>query len=364
MQRPVSIIGAGIGGLSLGQCLRSRGIPAILFDKHNGGKRYDYGMTLDQKTYEPLLKRMKTSKKRFREQMSVVENHEALRANRWALEEMLREGLEIRWRHAVKFVTPSGTANDEVVVHFDNGERMETKVVVAADGAHSPVRGIMLPNESSLKVLPYVVYNGRRRLAWSECEKLGLDAAFSKLEGVTHLIGSTRLNVSAAGKDGDRVNISYTFSRPATTDDQALLGRSVLAAEDKQTSFLEELHSLGPLPTPFKESFDPSAVKQDRITHWLMRSNLLDPATLERTAKEGHVAFLGDAVHALPILGGQGANAAMEDAVQLADCFSRDGQSIDTASFYASRHSQWATLREEAETALESMHFEDKTARL
>ncbi len=49
---------------------------------------------------------------------------------------------------------------------------------------------------------------------------------------------------------------------------------------------------------------------------------------------------MGDAVHAEPIIGGNGANAAIIDGAGLAECISRDGPA-GIPKWYESRYGKW-----------------------
>ena len=89
-----------------------------------------------------------------------------------------------------------------------------------------------------------------------------------------------------------------------------------------------------------------------------MRSLTMDATDLEKLAGYG-IVMIGDAAHAQPILGGRGANAAMRDAVELADFIARHGADAvcAVATFYKSgRYRGWKAGVAESEAALLRMH--------
>lgn len=62
---------------------------------------------------------------------------------------------------------------------------------------------------------------------------------------------------------------------------------------------------------------------------------------------------MGDAVHAEPILGGQGANVAIEDGMRLAELIA-DGKPL--SQFYKERQDVWARSRKESKARIAAMH--------
>ena len=85
-----------------------------------------------------------------------------------------------------------------------------------------------------------------------------------------------------------------------------------------------------------------------------MRSVRPDVREAERLAGNG-VILIGDAVHATPILGGEGANMAITDGIELAEHIAAQG--IDTgANFVEARHKTWIKSVENSERQLEEMH--------
>ena len=118
MAQPISIVGAGIAGLTLGRALLHRGIPSILYERGTSKPRLNYAITLHSTAYQPLLELLDLDLNAFRNRVAVdtedggagsgsqrahLATHKGLydtqasfRANRVKLDQLLREGLDIR----------------------------------------------------------------------------------------------------------------------------------------------------------------------------------------------------------------------------------------------------------------------------
>lgn len=95
-------------------------------------------------------------------------------------------------------------------------------------------------------------------------------------------------------------------------------------------------------------------MRRDRILHWLMTDILVPLGDLKILAEKGVIA-IGDAVHATPILGGEGANSAIADAVELAKWIL--SQVVDDISgFYDNIYGVWGSEVKESEERLKLMH--------
>lgn len=353
-QQPISIIGAGIGGLTLARCLRNHGIPSILYEKMSCAPRHHHGITLHASTYRPLLGVLNLDETTFRRRVAVDGatggsgriNPEAMvvagstkpdsfRAHRGRLEQLLGEGLEIKWEQAVEQVeqTPSGT-----MLRFQDGREVESGCVIGADGPHSRTRQCLLP-DTALKVLPIVAYNGRRRI---ERAVFGnVYAPFMKDSNVLETrVKDIVMNISLNDRTDDFVDLSWTYSRPARPDDPLHRpNRSNAEATRIPDDFYAEISALSDLEPPFKDAFDADKTRQDRVLHWLMRAGLVKLAELQAAAQKG-VFFIGDAVHAEPILGGEGANAAMVDGFELAGCIASGGVA-GISTWYEEQFPRW-----------------------
>ena len=169
-RQTISIIGAGISGLVLAQCLSKRGITTILYERdavQQAAKRHGYGITLHPWAYRPLLRILNLDENSFRRKVAVDgavggtgrigsqaqsgrhdlhEIHDAsFRANRRKLEQLLSDGLDVRWGHELSEVTTKAGTGSRLSLDFTNGQQLETNIVVSADGPHSKVRKSILP---------------------------------------------------------------------------------------------------------------------------------------------------------------------------------------------------------------------------
>jgi 2-polyprenyl-6-methoxyphenol hydroxylase-like FAD-dependent oxidoreductase len=70
-----------------------------------------------------------------------------------------------------------------------------------------------------------------------------------------------------------------------------------------------------------------------------MRTGLVNLQDLQALAQKG-IFFIGDAIHAEPILGGEGANAAIVDGFELADCIASSGVA-GISTWYEKQFSRW-----------------------
>ncbi|KAK7703891.1 hypothetical protein SLS64_008837 [Diaporthe eres] len=372
-QQPISIIGAGIGGLTLARCLRNHGIPSILYEKMSSAPRHHYGITLHASSYRPLLGVLNLDEATFRRRVAVdgaaggsgrinpqtvmvagsTKPH-SFRANRGRLEQLLGEGLEIKWEQAVEQVeqTPSG-----IVLRFQDGRKVESGCVIGADGPHSRTRQCLSPG-TALNVLPIVAYNGRRRVERAMFDNVY--APFMKRSNVLETrLGDTVMNMSLNELTDDFVDLSWTYSRPARPDDPLHRpNRSNAEATRIPDDFYTEISALSDLEPPFKDAFDAGKIKQDRVLHWLMRAGLVKLPDLQAAAQKGFF-FIGDAVHAEPILGGEGANAAMVDGFELAGCIASGGVA-GISTWYEEQFPRWESGVGESEMKMLRLYGERK----
>jgi 2-polyprenyl-6-methoxyphenol hydroxylase-like FAD-dependent oxidoreductase len=277
----------------------------------------------------------------------------SLRCHRGRLETLLGEGQSIirgkRLRHVRISAQPP-----KIITEFKDGTSLESECVVGCDGPHSITRR-SLANEMKLKVLPYVVFNGKRRISVPEyvnnMHPYMQDSVLRQMQ-----IGDTLLEISINDYTASQTDMSYTYSRPARGDSDPLYksNRAISGQTDIPGEFHDELKALRVLRPPFAYVFDAEKVREDRVLHWLMRS--LTPSTNQLgQLAEQRVILIGDAVHPTPILGGEGANVAIRDGIDLAENIAAHGVN-DLKSFVSQRCEMWKTAVEESEKRIQEMH--------
>lgn len=374
-KQTISIIGAGIGGLTVGRCLKQRGIPAILYDRNASPTSYNYGITLYASTYSPLLKALGVTEHVFKSRVAVDAANggtgkagdismgaggnrgDCFRANRGKLEEWLREGLDVRWEHTLQQVDQS--SDTPTLLHFENGQAIGSDIIAGADGVHSSLRKLLLP-ESELDILPFVVFNGKRRIEQTVYgDKIAPHMKDSNVINFKH--ENSRLNFNISNYDKGKVSVSWTYSRPSRGDGDALHkpGRELSKATVIPQELFEELDQFRQvgLPPPFSDLFSPEMVRNDRILHWLMRTAHVPKEDLQNLAQKG-IVLMGDAAHAHPIVGGNGANLAIEDAIHLAEHITamQNTGGHDFSDWIGQRYPEWTESIQKASANIERLH--------
>lgn len=360
----ISIVGAGISGLVLARCLKHKGITATILEKAKASPhRNSYGITLHAHVFQPLLPILGLDEATFRKRVAVDSaiggagaidgklDSTSFKANKNRLESLLAEGLEVRWECEVQSVTPPMSADRLVGLQMAEGERDDADVVVGADGPHSVVRQAIAP-EVEFTILPYAVYNGKRRIEPEEMtDSLGTANVLERR------IGNAVFQVSISDRREEELSISYTYSRPGRNAGDVLFRpqRPKTAAREIPEELFEEVAAVRDgLDGPFRTAFDVDAMRNDRMLNWLMRSLRVDRQRLKTTAGQG-IVLLGDAVHAESILGGEGANEAIEDGMRLAEVIAnRGGENLE--SFYDERVGPWEKGIDESEARIREIH--------
>ncbi|EPE26255.1 hypothetical protein GLAREA_02167 [Glarea lozoyensis ATCC 20868] len=166
------------------------------------------------------------------------------------------------------------------------------------------------------------------------------------------------LNISVNEQTPEQFSVSWVYSRPSRGASDALHkpNRPLSSATAIPAEFYQEIGALEDLSQPFKEIFNANKLRSERVLHWLMRTILVSLSELQELGREG-VFFMEDAVHAEPIIGGNGANAAIRDGVGLAECISEDG-TTGVLKWYDTQYGRWKEGVDESEKMIAKVHSE------
>lgn len=261
----------------------------------------------------------------------------------------------MRWKR--EFVKVAGEGAERELV-FTAGESVKIAdgIVVDTCGVHTPIRELF-GESSQLFVLPYVVFRGKRKLSAQDFKYL-YQPAFGLETVIRTKVSEAVLELALNGQSQDYSDLSYVYSRPSRPEDHLLFLQrdGINKAGILPHVYNEEISKLE-LMSPFKEIFDIEMMWGDRILHWLMRASLVEIEELERLATGGMV-MIGDAAHSLPILGGEGANFAIQDAMKLAEAL--EGGVENVGKFYKAQHGGWKAAIRDADKRLVMMHETEK----
>jgi 2-polyprenyl-6-methoxyphenol hydroxylase-like FAD-dependent oxidoreductase len=317
----IAIIGAGPGGLTLARILHLSGIHATVFEREEGPLARPQGGTLDlhedsgqlavQRAgldsefqriarYDDQGSRLldKTGRVLFEEPDASAGNRPEV--DRTALRDMLLASLpagRVQWGRALSDMRlqEGGRWN----LSFTGGsEAGPFDLVVGADGAWSRVRPLLSPYKPQYSGLTFIEF--------------GIDDVDRSHPAIAQLVGRGKLDVQGDGKaiivqrngnahirgyaifrvPADWAAKRFDFSSPAAV-------RSALLAE-----FAGYADAVTDLFRVSNDQFVPRLIHALPVGHcWAPRRGL---------------TLLGDAAHVMSPFGGEGVNAAMRDAAELA----------------------------------------------
>lgn len=342
----VAIIGAGIGGLALGCGLRRSGIEATVYERDGGlGDTGGYHLHLHSRALDALRSllvpevleqiygsstagdidlttAMRDHRARRLATLRGAEDGRSINIDRATLLRLLAHqvGDSVRWGatcldHAA---TPGGGA----VVRFVDGSTVHADVVVGADGARSAVAEQLSQGRVASRPVGLVGVGGvtpASALSTTTAELLGTSGSNFALgprrtalyvgfhDPIANPVADVALWEPPATREATYIFGAMLGESPASLSLLQLSGRELGAATARQLS------SLGWSP-------DLTAViantAETSLAAFRLRS--ADPEVLAPWAA-GPVCAIGDAVHAVPPTGGQGAATAILDAQVLCD---------------------------------------------
>jgi salicylate hydroxylase len=315
----VAVVGAGIGGLTLGIALQRAGVTVDLYERAdelrevgaavalsaNGTRelyRLGVGKALDAVSTQPteLVYRDGRSGERIAAHTGGADYRARFGAPYWGihrvdLQQTLAAAVDPENLHLGRAVTGVTDHGDGATITFDDGAEVSADVVVGADGVHSVVRETVCGPGSG------PVYSGtsafRGLVKRSDLPSLPDPLAIQFWAGPhAHLL---HYPMGGEQRADDTVNFFAVLCGPARWS-----GGNVEVADGELIAAFEGWH--------------PAVVEMLAAVPQSPRWPLLSQPPLTRWTR-GRVVLIGDACHAMLPHHGQGANQSIEDAVVLAD---------------------------------------------
>lgn len=351
-RKPITVIGAGVAGLALARALALRGAKVTLLEQASAVADIGAGLQIspngaavinalglgaalgkaslpakavslrDGLTDKPVLT-MDLTRDRTARGFHLIHRADLISL---LLEGAVAAGVDLRLNHKIDRVDLSGPAP---VLHFNDGSRQGTPILVGADGLHSPVRAAL---------------NG------------------PKAPFFTHQVAWRATIANSAAEDGC-VEVHMGPGRHLVS--YPLRGglRNIVAVEERR-EWAAESWSLRDDPANVQRafaSFSPKArgwlAQVDAPSLWGLFRHPVAPVWY-KALPTGAVAILGDAAHpTLPFLA-QGANMALEDAWVLAQCLANH-DALDTAlaAYQAARKHRTAAMVAAANSNARAYHL-------
>ena len=390
LPRPVGIIGAGLSGLTLGRCLASKGIAATIFEKEPRPKihlqnrsglyeKAEYAITLHEWAYRPLITLLGLDEAAFRGEVEVFSpiqsarylskntshilniesERDTIRCNRGKLVKLLRprvetEKLSIQWGHAAQ---RAEALPDGIELSFGSRRPFKTDLLIGADGIHSQMQFSVLPERKRYRVLPFIVYTGRRFLSTHLFRQTY--AQYMKRSPVIACYhGDIRLEISAheVHPSEGLIMLRWTYSRHMNADSHVTIADILYNKHNRQCEMAlrKELDALEGLKEPFSHIFGSDRASKDQIVSWIMRDTLASDVDLQKSP-DRRMALIGDAAHVIPMLGRREHSIAIQDGLDLAEHIAQN-PSTDLNTFVSRKYPIWKQASIDRERKLFGLH--------
>ncbi|MFE9635746.1 FAD-dependent oxidoreductase [Streptomyces sp. NPDC006463] len=331
MYTPVTIIGAGLGGLTLARVLHVHGIPAAVYEAEPSPTARPQGGMLDIHDYNGQLA-LKEAGLMDEFHAIVLEGREAMRvldpdgtvlldkaddgtggrpeAQRSELRRILIDSLPagtVRWGRKASSIRAIGEGRHEVT--FADGGTLVTSLLVGADGAWSRVRPLLstaTPEYTGTSFVETYLFDADTRHP----------AAAKAVGGGMLIAPAPGREIFAHRESGDTLHTYVALARPQ--DWFAAIDFTDAAAATARIA--QEFDGWAPELT---------ALITDGDTGPVLRPHYALP-TGHRWDRVAGVTLIGDAAH-LAAPNGEGANLALLDGAELAKALAANPDAIEAA---------------------------------
>ena len=316
----IAIIGAGPGGLTLARILHQAGVPTIVFEREEHALARPQGGTLDLHVesgqlamrrvclYEEFLTiaRYEDQGSRLYDKDGTLifadddaDDSDRPEVDRTALRQTLLASLPaetIHWNHGLREVRPLDDGTYELV--FESGTAGSFDLVVGADGSWSKVRPLVSSYRPQYSGITFIEF--------------GIDDVDTSHPELAALVGRGKIGVEADGRglivqrNGNAHLRGYAIFRVPT------------GWAEKAFDFASPAKARARLAAEF-EGWAPKIVGliEAGNDHIVSRPIHALPVGHHWQNRIG-ITLLGDAAHVMSPFGGEGVNAAMLDAAELA----------------------------------------------
>jgi 2-polyprenyl-6-methoxyphenol hydroxylase-like FAD-dependent oxidoreductase len=332
MEQRITIIGAGLGGLTLASILHRHGIDTTIYELEASPTIRDQGSILDMHEESGQLALQKAGLfEAFRkmvipsgDEMRILDKTGTIRwqdsgndtrpeIDRGSLREILLQSLpadSIHWGSKVTNVVKLEEGKHEV--QLANGETFTTALLIGADGAWSKVRPLLSDAHPIYLGISFVeTYLLDTEVRHPESIALvgrGSMFALSDEKGlITHYDGDGRITIYIALKTPDQWVTSSEIDFRNTEVAKVQLLNSFADWDDRLRALIAESDT----------EFIPRPIYSLPVGH--------------RWERIPGVTLLGDAAHLMSPFAGEGANLAMLDGAELAEALLAHPNDVETA---------------------------------
>jgi 2-polyprenyl-6-methoxyphenol hydroxylase-like FAD-dependent oxidoreductase len=364
--KKVSIVGGGLGGLALGQFLKSvPGYQVTIFERDASAEHRSQGYQIGIHGYG--LESLKTLKLSGLDDLLaenpmkgvLILDGQSLKpfvrfptpgaslVNRWKLRDLLLQDLEngenshIEWN---KRFTSYQTSEEDVKVTFEDGSIVSSDYLIGCDGVHSKVRGLYRPdlkfqNVGVAAIAGFLPDDGASK-NFEFFSKMVTENLVRTQLPLRHSLLSMKFFDKHDKKQQLLWALSYDkefYQHKATAFGQTVypITPEMTSHEIKQ-AILNRIKGINCSPeimNMIENTPDENIMLQKDYTSMVPTKNAVinqNPSTMNDIKR---VTLLGDAAHAMTSHGGLGANTAFKDAYELSQFFMKNSEILEKEGF-------------------------------
>ncbi|MBI3727574.1 MAG: FAD-dependent monooxygenase [Burkholderiales bacterium] len=352
----VVIIGAGLGGLSLAQGLKKRGVRFDVYEKDTTSytRSQSFRLRIDHTGQEALSQCLLESHYKLFENTcgeqcqgmhrlnSKLENtadewieswtppaeerdqqiKEDLAANRLTMREVLLCGLKYHVHFDKVFVQYEERDDGKVVAHFSDGSTVVSDVLIAADGANSTVRKQRFPELQTYDTGIVCIYGktypvGRAKESIAKILQSGTSVIMD--DDLVAVAENVHFKESPAVL-APALDLDYVVNPVDDYIYWAVLGKRKTFGLGDSENITLSVEDISRHVANVVETWNPSL--KALFSNVDMNALAIAPMRSARPQEpwvSSRVTALGDAVHLMSLIGGLGGNTTLYDAAVLAD---------------------------------------------